>query len=296
MTARATPAGISPIAVGLSTVMHGAIAAAAISMAGLFEPAQPQAIVPIEVVFESAASAVPAATGASTAARSGDRPDTSDSEALWTGNVNNHHAVRDPGVQIEETRPQVPMPEIAAPESPRTFREAAKASEAIAAVPTKRDASRPKPRQTPAKSEPSAPRVATTRIRADVVPPTSSPVPMTSPDEGGTAAQTARAIDAAKEGVVGEASEPLAVHSGNAAPVYPDLARRRGWEGRVVLRVVVDATGVPSNVAIGSSSGHRMLDDAAVAAVGHWRFEPARMAGVPIVASVDVPVAFRLTD
>ena len=78
--------------------------------------------------------------------------------------------------------------------------------------------------------------------------------------------------------------------------MYPDLARRRGWEGRVLLRVVVDITGAPSEIAIGRTSGYRLLDESAMAAVQRWRFEPARLAGIPVVATIDVPVAFRLTD
>jgi protein TonB len=119
---------------------------------------------------------------------------------------------------------------------------------------------------------------------------------VSSPDGTGAAAQIARAIDGAKARAGGGPTEPLALRSGNAPPVYPEPARRRGWEGRVVLRVLVDVTGLPTDVAVGTSSGYRMLDDAAIAAVRRWRFEPARFAGVPVIASVNVPVTFRLTE
>jgi protein TonB len=108
--------------------------------------------------------------------------------------------------------------------------------------------------------------------------------------------QMARAIDRGKSDASDEPSDAYAIPHGNPPPAYPDLARRRGWEGRVVLRVTVDATGRAAAVAVGSTSGHAVLDAAAAAAVRNWRFEPARLAGVPVIAAVDVPVSFRLTD
>jgi protein TonB len=81
----------------------------------------------------------------------------------------------------------------------------------------------------------------------------------------------------------------------NPAPQYPYLARRRGVEGQVVLRVMVGPDGAATSVSVARPSGHRLLDDAASAAIAKWRFEPARRAGLPVAATVDVPVTFRLT-
>ena len=55
-------------------------------------------------------------------------------------------------------------------------------------------------------------------------------------------------------------------------PQYPALARRRHWEGTVVLGIDCDAAGVVQLVRVLRSSGHQVLDDAAVAAVRQWRF------------------------
>lgn len=55
-------------------------------------------------------------------------------------------------------------------------------------------------------------------------------------------------------------------------PQYPPLARRRHWEGTVVLGIDCDAAGVVQLVRVLRSSGHQVLDDAAVAAVRQWRF------------------------
>lgn len=82
----------------------------------------------------------------------------------------------------------------------------------------------------------------------------------------------------------------------NPRPHYPLSARRRGIEGRVVLRVFVGADGRVKSIDIIESSRHAMLDDAAVQALNRWRFDPASRGGVAVAGRVDIPVAFRLRD
>jgi TonB family protein len=57
-------------------------------------------------------------------------------------------------------------------------------------------------------------------------------------------------------------------------PDYPRLARRRGWEGSVFLDLRVAADGTVSEATVATSSGHTVLDDAALAAVRTWLFVP----------------------
>ena len=80
----------------------------------------------------------------------------------------------------------------------------------------------------------------------------------------------------------------------NTPPSYPDLARRNGWEGRVMIRVEVSAEGRPLSTAIAKSSGFGVLDQAALRAVKSWRFQPRTVAGIPSAGSVEVPVSFSL--
>jgi periplasmic protein TonB len=82
----------------------------------------------------------------------------------------------------------------------------------------------------------------------------------------------------------------------NPIPRYPEAARANGWEGVVMLSVSVAADGRAESVSIGKSSGHSLLDAAAVDAVRRWRFEPARRAGVPVAGTATVPIRFRLED
>lgn len=94
------------------------------------------------------------------------------------------------------------------------------------------------------------------------------------------------------------ASEPdyVARYLHNPPPSYPWQARRMGVEGRVVLHVEILPNGNTGRIDIRQSSGHELLDQAAIRAVGAWRFDPARVAGEPITAWADVPISFRLTD
>ena len=82
----------------------------------------------------------------------------------------------------------------------------------------------------------------------------------------------------------------------NPPPQYPWQARRMGIEGRVVLHVEILQSGGAGRIEIRQSSGHDMLDQAAITAVTGWRFAPARISGAPITAWADVPISFRLTD
>ncbi|WP_421707233.1 TonB family protein [Algihabitans sp.] len=81
---------------------------------------------------------------------------------------------------------------------------------------------------------------------------------------------------------------------GNPAPVYPEIARQRDQEGRVLLRVTVGSDGRAREVRVLRSSGHSRLDRAARQAVERWRFVPARQAGRPVEGLLDIPVTFRL--
>ncbi|SHM49705.1 protein TonB [Pseudomonas asturiensis] len=80
----------------------------------------------------------------------------------------------------------------------------------------------------------------------------------------------------------------------NPAPEYPSLAMRRGWEGTVLLRVHVLASGKPGEIQIQKSSGREQLDDAALAAVKRWSFVPAKQGDVAQDGWVSVPIDFKI--
>ncbi len=80
----------------------------------------------------------------------------------------------------------------------------------------------------------------------------------------------------------------------NPAPEYPALAHRRGWEGTVLLRVHVLASGKPGEIQLQNSSGRQQLDDAALAAVKRWSFVPAKQGEVAVDGWVSVPIEFKI--
>ncbi|VWB68411.1 cell envelope biogenesis protein TonB [Burkholderia arboris] len=80
----------------------------------------------------------------------------------------------------------------------------------------------------------------------------------------------------------------------NPAPDYPAFAQDQGWEGRVVLRVHVLANGTPDSVDVRTSSGRRLLDNAAMAAVKRWTFVPAKRGDEAVDGWVNVPIDFKL--
>jgi len=80
----------------------------------------------------------------------------------------------------------------------------------------------------------------------------------------------------------------------NPSPAYPVLSRRMREEGRVVLRVLVNARGAADEVQISNSSGHVRLDDSARQTVKRWTFVPAKRGADAVPAWVLVPVSFQL--
>ena len=80
----------------------------------------------------------------------------------------------------------------------------------------------------------------------------------------------------------------------NPRPAYPPLARRRGEEGQVLLRVLVSIGGRAAQLELQQSSGSALLDEAAQAAVRQWKFVPAQRGGVAVESRVLVPIVFRL--
>jgi protein TonB len=80
----------------------------------------------------------------------------------------------------------------------------------------------------------------------------------------------------------------------NPAPPYPSVSRRVGEQGRVILRVLVGASGGAEEVQLRSSSGFSRLDDAARETVQRWKFVPAKRGSEPVAAWVLIPISFRL--
>ncbi len=75
-------------------------------------------------------------------------------------------------------------------------------------------------------------------------------------------------------------------------PAYPEIARSGGWEGTVELTLSVDARGHVSRVRLRRSSGHSVLDAAALAAARSYEFSPALAEGRPIEWTFEHRIVF----
>jgi periplasmic protein TonB len=75
---------------------------------------------------------------------------------------------------------------------------------------------------------------------------------------------------------------------------YPRQARLNHWEGKVILRAVIRSDGHLGDLAVKETSGHRVLDDAAMEAVRRICPIPLKQAlGRPQIV-VMIPVEYRL--
>lgn len=80
----------------------------------------------------------------------------------------------------------------------------------------------------------------------------------------------------------------------NTPPLYPAIARIRGYEGVVLLSAEILPNGRVGNIKIRKSSGYAILDQSAIEAVRPWQFEPAKKSGNPFTVWVDLPIKFIL--
>lgn len=84
--------------------------------------------------------------------------------------------------------------------------------------------------------------------------------------------------------------------TGNTAPEYPKLARKRNQQGLVILRCFIDSKGKAAKVELNKSSGHKLLDEAAMKAVKDWNFIPARKNDQPYGEFLLIPIQFNLNS
>lgn len=95
--------------------------------------------------------------------------------------------------------------------------------------------------------------------------------------------------------------QPVVLHhltpscSERTPPAYPPASIRRNEQGRVVLRVKLDASGRISSVKVTATSGFPRLDRSAIAAMQSWHCRPAMRHGVPVASVAKQSFNFVLT-
>ena len=114
------------------------------------------------------------------------------------------------------------------------------------------------------------------------------------PVREGAAAVPERPNEAAPAPLPPPLVEATPMYLKNPAPQYPRNARRRGYEGKVILEVLVNEEGSVEDLRIFESSGYRVLDRAAMKSVQSWLFEPGRRGDERVEMWVKVPIRFDL--
>lgn len=148
--------------------------------------------------------------------------------------------------------------------------------------PSLADAQQSRPQMKPAQSQP-----AQSQMQA-----TSPTTPVTPAEPVGRAAAPSITNNIA----VSEDRQPTidASFRGNQPPVYPVIARRRGEQGTVILRVLITPDGRASDVELVRGSGSAHLDRSAIETIRQWRFVPAIKGGRPAAAWYEWRWEFRL--
>lgn len=78
---------------------------------------------------------------------------------------------------------------------------------------------------------------------------------------------------------------------------YPREAIEKNWQGRVVVVFVVEIDGSLTNIEIGRSSGHSVLDEEAIRVVKLMpKWEPSEMYRKAIRTKYSMPIPFTLYD
>jgi TonB family protein len=76
-------------------------------------------------------------------------------------------------------------------------------------------------------------------------------------------------------------------------PEFSEEARKTKYQGTAVLWLIVGTDGRPRDISVLQSLGMG-LDEKAIEALRHWRFEPGRKDGIPVAVQVNVEVNFHL--
>ena len=111
--------------------------------------------------------------------------------------------------------------------------------------------------------------------------------------EEGFIQEVRRRIQESWWGVVPVDASELQKHlEQSVAPVYPEVARKAGIEGDIILRAYVSGEGRVTGLKV--LEGPPILARAAIDAVQQWRYQPMTLNGRPTNVVTTFVVAFRL--
>ena len=152
------------------------------------------------------------------------------------------------------------------------------------------------------------------KTQAKPEPKAKTPDPSTPPPTDASQAKAAEAAKAAESQMPNAAVAPassqgtsgtpiqtdigklVVVYQPDADPYYPSFSKRAGEQGEVVVRLIIDETGIVENVTLLRSSGFTRLDRAAEQIGGRYRFKPYTVNGNPARISTNLLIKFNLKN
>jgi periplasmic protein TonB len=138
--------------------------------------------------------------------------------------------------------------------------------------------------------------------------PSSTPPPDTSQAKAAEAAKAAESqmpnaavAPASSQGTSGtpiqtDIGKLIVVYQPDADPYYPSFSKRAGEQGEVVVRLIIDETGVVEEAVLLRSSGFARLDRAAEQIGRRYRFKPYSVNGNPARISTNLLIKFNLKN
>jgi periplasmic protein TonB len=128
------------------------------------------------------------------------------------------------------------------------------------------------------------------------VPPTPAPEARATPNAGKPVAMSAQAVAVKKTTHLASRAlsrtPPLLLR--DVRPAYPEAARRAHRQGWVDVSYTVDRRGRVVDARVVDAHPTHMFDVAALSAVRHWEFKPARVDGHPVAQKVSSRIQFRM--
>jgi protein TonB len=152
------------------------------------------------------------------------------------------------------------------------------------------------------------------KTQAKPEPKPKTPDPSTTPPADASQAKAAEAAKAAESQMPNAAVAPatsqgtagtpiqtdigklVVVYQPDADPYYPSFSKRAGEQGEVVVRLIIDETGIVEDVALLRSSGFTRLDRAAEQIGRRYRFKPYSVNGNPARISTNLLIKFNLKN
>ena len=74
---------------------------------------------------------------------------------------------------------------------------------------------------------------------------------------------------------------------------YPRIAKKRNLQGEALIEVWLDEEGEQVKQILLASTGHQVLDKAAMKTIAKWKFGPQEVSGKAIAHRVHIPIRFK---